>query len=194
MEPRTDVLEAIRKLEAELEETLRGKQEEWKYRIELGRAQFETAVAAQHRQMRTRLGRYLRESSIPTLLTTPIIYSVGLPFLIIDAWVTLYQWVCFPIYGIPRVRRRDFIALDRRRLQYLNGIEKANCEYCGYANGVIAYVREVTARTEQYWCPIKHARAVRGPHQRYRLFVDYGDAEGYHRELQQLRDALRKEK
>ena len=194
MEPRTDVLDAIRKLEAELEETLRGKQEEWKYRIELGRAKFETAVSAQHRRMRTHIGRYLRDASLANLLTAPIIYSVTIPFLLIDAWVTLYQWICFPIYGIPCVRRRDFIALDRRRLQYLNGIEKANCEYCGYANGLIAYIREVTARTEQYWCPIKHARAVRGPHQRYRLFVDYGDAEGYHRELQQLRDALRKEK
>jgi hypothetical protein len=114
--------------------------------------------------------------------------------MLIDVWVSLYQRICFPIYGIARVRRADYIAVDRWKLAYLNTIEKANCDYCGYVNGLLSYVREVSARTEQYWCPIKHARRVRGPHPRYRHFVDYGDAEGYKRELPVLRDALRDEK
>jgi len=33
--------------------------------------------------------------------------------------------------------------MDRHHLAYLNVIEKLNCEYCGYANGVFAYVREI---------------------------------------------------
>lgn len=108
-----------------------------------------------------------------------------------ELWVTTYQWICFPIYRIPRVRRRTYCVLDRHRLGYLNGIEKANCVFCGYANGVIAYVREVAARTEQYWCPIKHATSVPAPHDRYHLFLDYGDAEGYREQLPILRRALR---
>jgi hypothetical protein len=95
---------------------------------------------------------------------------------------------------IPLVRRSDYIALDRGKLAYLNGIEKANCNYCGYANGLLAYIREVTARTEQYWCPIKHARRVKGAHPHYRAFVDYGDAEGYKKELPVLRKTLRQHK
>ena len=66
--------------------------------------------------------------------------------------------MCFPIYGIERVQRRRYFAIDRHTLAYLNAIEKANCLYCSHANGVIAYVREVAARTEQYWCPIKHCQ------------------------------------
>lgn len=190
MEPQRDVLDAIRQLEAELEAHLRGKQEEWSYRLELGRAIFERAVIERHRRLRTRIGRFLRESSVLSLLTSPVIYSVFLPLALLDLWATIYQTVCFPIYGIARVRRREYIAIDRRRLQYLNAIEKLNCEYCGYANGLVAYLREIAARTEQYFCPIRHSRAVRGPHPRYWLFVDYGDAEGYHRELQALRAAL----
>jgi hypothetical protein len=62
--------------------------------------------------------------------------------------------------------------------------------YCGYANGVFAYVREVAARTEQYWCPIRHARRMQSPHPHYREFVDYGDAEGYRRRLIPLREEL----
>jgi hypothetical protein len=89
------------------------------------------------------------------------------------------------------VSRGKYIVIDRQHLAYLNAIEKLNCMYCGYANGVFAYVREIAARTEQYWCPIRHATRVRGPHAHYREFVDYGDADGYHRRLPVLRNKLR---
>jgi hypothetical protein len=144
-----------------------------------------------HGEFREDLLTFLRSASLPSLLSTPIIYSVGVPFALLDLWVTLYQWACFPIYGIPWVRRGAYFAIDRHTLAYLNGIEKANCMYCSYANGVIAYVREVAARTEQYWCPIKHARRVPGTHAHYQLFFDYGDASGYRRGLRGLRRMLR---
>lgn len=118
-----------------------------------------------------------------TGLTAPFIYSVALPLAALDLWISLYQRICFPLYGLPLVRRRDFVVIDRHRLPYLNALEKANCAYCGYANGVIAYAREVIGRTEAYWCPIKHARPIRVPHGRYQQFLDYGDAAGYRRRL-----------
>jgi hypothetical protein len=95
-----------------------------------------------------------------------------------------------PIYGIERLPRRHYFVIDRHKLAYLNAIEKANCVYCGYATGVIAYVREVTARTEQYWCPIKHARPIAPPHAHYRAFFAYGDGVGYRRRLSALRRSL----
>jgi hypothetical protein len=112
------------------------------------------------------------------------------PLLLLDLLVTLHQHACFRIYGISRVRRADYIALDRHRLSYLNGVEKLNCIYCGYGNGVIAYAREIASRTEQYWCPIKHARNVRSPHSRYSRFVAYGDAQGYRDKLVDLRKSI----
>jgi len=57
-------------------------------------------------------------------------------------------------------------------------------------DGVISYVREIAARTEQYWCPIKHARRVVGVHDRYSKFADYGDAVSYQAELAALRKEL----
>jgi hypothetical protein len=187
------VLDRIRELETELEQEIAGAQKRWHYTVEAGRVRFEEAVHRRHLELRTSIRRYLRESYLPTLLTAPIIYSLAVPFLMLDLWVSLYQLICFPIYGIERVRRSDYIAMDRRKLAYLNAIEKANCDYCSYANGVLAYVREIAGRTEQYWCPIKHARKIRGPHQHYRVFVDYGDALGYKRELPELREGLRKD-
>lgn len=143
-----------------------------------------------HRKHRQSIARFLREGSVGSLLTAPVVYSLVIPFAILDFWVTVYQHVCFRVYGVPRVERGRFIVLDRHRLEYLNGIEKAHCAYCGYATGVIAYVREVAARTEQYWCPIRHESPVDTPHHRYHLFPEFGDAEGYHGGLPALREAL----
>ncbi len=144
-----EVLDRIRELEADLEREMSAAQERWHYRIESGRVRFEAEVHRQHRRMKTSIRRFLRESYLPSVLSAPVIYSLAVPLLLLDAWLSLYQRICFPIYGIAPVRRRDYIALDRRKLAYLNGIEKVNCDYCGYANGLFGYAREIAARTEQ---------------------------------------------
>ena len=171
----------LRAAEEELTREVRRQQRRWHYRARRGHVRFDGEVRRAHHTLKQSVPAFLQSASILNLLTTPIIYSLSLPFLLLDLWVTLYQWTCFPIYGIARVRRRTYFAIDRRTLAYLNAIEKANCMYCSYATGVIAYVREVAARTEYYWCPIKHARPIPAPHSHYQLFFDYGDAEGYHR-------------
>ncbi|HEX7281776.1 MAG TPA: hypothetical protein VF239_06945 [Vicinamibacterales bacterium] len=138
------------------------------------------------------LWAYVRGGDAGTLLTTPIVYSVIVPFLLLDVWVTAYEGICFRAWGIRRVRRRDYFAIDRHRLPYLNALEKLNCMFCSYANGVVAYVAEVAARTEQYWCPIRHGRRVRGRHGRDHTFTPYADAAAYRRQLPLLRAALRR--
>jgi len=102
-----------------------------------------------------------------------------LPFLLLDAAVAVFQLVCFPIYGIPKVRRKDYLVFDRGRLAYLNTIEKIGCVYCSYANGLLGLVTEIAARTEQHFCPIKHARRLVKMHSRYAKFLPYGDAAAY---------------
>ncbi len=109
------------------------------------------------------------------------------PLVFLDVTITLYQQVCFRIYGIPRVVRTEYLVFDRGQLSYLNTIEKFNCIYCTYGNGLIEYVREVIARTEQYWCPIKHAKRTLKQHLRAEKFFDYGDAKKYRMELEVLR-------
>ena len=101
------------------------------------------------------------------------------PLVILDLSVTIYQQICLRIYRIPLVRRSDYLVIDRHHLDNLNGIEKLNCAYCGYGNGLIAYAREITARTEQFWCPIKHARRTLDVHRRAERFFDYGDVSSY---------------
>ena len=168
------------------------RQHQWQSRVRRGRVWFDRELREAHRRLRQSIPVYVVEGNLLSLLTAPVIYSLLLPLSLLDVWVTLYQVICFPIYGISRVPRQRYFALDRHRLAYLNGIEKLHCTFCSYANGLIAYVREVAARTEQYWCPIKHARTIPAPHDRYRMFLDYGDAERYRRDLGPLRDTLRR--
>lgn len=186
-----DLFDRIAKLEHELETELGEARQRWQYRIEAGRVRFAREVHLAHKQLKQSVPRFLRESSLLNLLTAPLIYSLIVPIGLLDVWISLYQALCFRAYGIARVRRANYVVIDRQHLAYLNVIEKLNCMYCGYANGVLAYVREIAARTEQYWCPIRHARRVYGPHAHYRDFVDYGDADGYKRRLLPLRDELR---
>lgn len=182
-----EILHKIRDLEHQLEDDLDAKRRQWRYQRQAHRIRFERDVQDRHRRLKQNLLRFLRESSLRNLLTAPIIYSVCVPLILLDAWFTIYQRFCFPIYGVPLVQRSRYFVIDRHHLAYLNGIEKLNCVYCGYASSVLAYAREIAGRTEQYWCPIKHSTRVPNPHQRYHLFVDYGDAEGYHDGLPQLR-------
>jgi hypothetical protein len=186
-----DLLAHIGKLERELESEVDRRRLQWRYRIEAGRIRFEREAHLAQRRFKQGIPRFLRESSIRTVLTAPLIYSLVVPIALLDAWISLYQAICFRAYGIARVSRSKYVIIDRQHLAYLNSIEKLNCVYCGYANGVIAYVREIAGRTEQYWCPIRHAKRARGQHGHYRHFVDYGDAEGYRKRLIPLRHELR---
>jgi hypothetical protein len=124
------------------------------------------------------------------LLGLPVIYSMAFPLMLLDLSATVYQHICFRIYGIARVRRFAYLVIDHHRLPYLNPIEKVHCVYCSYANQVIAYAREIIARSEQFFCPIKHARPILDPHPRTARFVAYADGQAYSRKLPTLRQDL----
>ena len=144
------------------------------------------------REHRVGLWRYVASGDIATLVTAPLVYSLLVAFVLMDAGISVYQAICFRAWGIRRVRRRDYFAIDRHKLAYLNAIERVNCFYCSYANGVIGYVREIAARTEQYWCPIRHARRLRHAHGRYPHFAPYGDGRRYRDRLPLFRASLKR--
>jgi hypothetical protein len=175
------LIDRLRAVEAEIEAAFAARDAEraaaagWSPSRPASPASRPTPCAARRPTARVGLAR----TPWPVLLTMPLIYGMALPLFILDLSISLYQLGCFTAWGIARVKRREYVVIDRHRLGYLNPVQKLNCVFCGYGNGVIAYAREVTARTEQYWCPIKHALKVKGSHERYRAFQAYGDAEGY---------------
>ena len=163
------------------------------YRMRQGRIVISRRVRKRQQALKIGLHRYLLASGVMAVLTAPFIYIVVLPIAALDAFASLYQSICFRVYGLARVRRRDYVVFDRHKLPYLNVIQKLNCLYCAYANGVLAYVAEIASRTEQYWCPIKHAARVTGTHRRYDGFLEYGDVADYPEGLEGQRQKLKQE-
>jgi hypothetical protein len=187
-----DLLTAkLRSVEAEIETELAKRREQLRFRIENKRVVFEEEVLRLQRAIKVRSARYFIDANPLIVLTAPVIYSLLIPVLLADLWVMAYQAICFPVYKIPKVRRRDYLVFDRHHLAYLNTIEKINCAYCSYCNGAIAFIREVASRTEVYWCPIKHARRILGPHPHYQGFADFGDAAGFRAKLAQMKDGVK---
>ena len=140
---------------------------------------FSAETLAEHRRLKTSSWKHLRKTRFLVILSSPLIYACVIPFLLLDAAVAIYQLVCFPIYGIPKVPRKDYLVFDRGRLAFLNTIEKVGCIYCSYANGLLGLITEIAARSEQYFCPIKHAHPLVRVHSRYATFLPYGDAQAY---------------
>jgi len=185
-----ELLGEISRLQNEVEKRWEDMREKFNYTIEGRKVRFEAGIKRLHARYKIRVIRYILTARPLSVITAPVIYSMVVPIMFFDVSISVYQHICFRAYGIPRVRRRDYLIIDRHQLSYLNIIEKFNCVYCSYGNGLVAYAQEVFARTEQYWCPIKHAQRIRAAHQHYQDFIDYGDAENYGKQLIELRKAL----
>jgi hypothetical protein len=189
-----EILAQMAALEDELRSVVHAQESRMFFQIKGKRITFEHTVKTAHRKLKNNFFRWLVTNRPQNLITGPIIYSMVLPLMLLDLCVSFYQWSCFPIYGITKVRRSDYIVFDRHHLEFLNFIEKFHCTYCEYGNGLMGYMSEILARTEEYFCPIKHARKVLGTHARYPRFLDYGDAADYEARLEAFRVTLGRKK
>ena len=137
--------------------------------------------------------KFFSRLRISYILTMPFIAMMIIPIIIADIFVTIYQAINFPVYKIPKVKRSDYIIIDRHLLSHLNFLEKIFCVFCGYGNGVIQYCAEVSSRTEEFWCPIKHNKKVGFEHKRYKNYLEYEDSLEYHQKRKDIRLKMTKE-
>jgi hypothetical protein len=187
------LLSDMHTLQGQLEKHFDETRERFRYSIKDGMVRFSREVQEFQRRFRTGSLRYLLQADLASIITAPVVYAMIVPLLVVDPNFSIYQQICFRAYGLPRVRRRDYLVMDRHRLAYLNTIEILNCGYCSYGNGVIAYAREIISRTKQYWCPIRHAQHVKGAHERYPYCFACGDAGAWQDGLLLVHRQLRNE-
>jgi len=189
-----EIIKNIRELEDELRALLYEQQTSFSYKIAGKRIEFEKSIREAHKKLKISWFYWFITINPKHLLSAPFIYGLIVPLLIFDVGVSVYQSICFRLYGIKTVKRADYFIFDHQHLAYLNIFEKSHCLYCSYATGLINYGREIAARTEEYWCPIKHAHKIADPHNRYINFFDYGDAESYQNKFEEHRKEAQKEK
>ena len=190
----TQILAQMAALEDDLRHAVLDQESKMFFQVKGKRIEFERSIKAAHRKLKKNFFTWLVTNRPQNLITGPIIYAMVFPLMMLDLFVSFYQFTCFSIYGINKVQRADYIVFDRQHLGYLNFIEKFHCTYCAYGSGLMGYMGEIIARTEEYFCPIKHAHKILGTHGRYNRFLDYGDAADYEARLEEFRVALGKVK
>lgn len=141
-----------------------------------------------HEKMKELDSRYHRHfKRIRNFVTWPFICGMIVPLLIFDFFLEIYHHICFPLYGLPLVVRKNYMRIkDRAELPYLSGFDKIFCAYCGYANGLIHYAFVIAGETEKYWCAIKHKKYenfIPAPH--HKDFMEYGDEAGYKKYMEE---------
>jgi len=147
------------------------------FSIEQKRVEFRQKFRERNRTFRIPAWKYAFPVNIRHFLSIPFIYAMIVPTVILDIFLNLYNWTAMPLYRIPLVRRSDYIVFDRQFLDYLNWIQKLNCIYCSYVNGVFAFAVELGGRTERYWCPIKAAHKRPPRNNWYCDYADFGSPE-----------------
>jgi hypothetical protein len=172
-----EILVKIDKLSASLQKEQSRLAEKYGFSFKKQKIVFLEKFRQRNRTFKFPAWKYLLPRHIRHLLSMPFIYSMIVPALILDLFITIYQTFAFSLYGIPKVDRREYIVYDRQFLDYLNWIQKINCVYCTYVNGLFVYSAEIAARTERYWCPIKAARKTMAHHSWYPDYADYGSPE-----------------
>lgn len=151
----------------------------YEFHFDKGRIRFTEKRKKYNKTFKEGIFKYILSAQVRHIISMPFIYMMIVPALILDLFLTVFQHTCFRLYRIPLVERKEYITFDRKHLDYLNWIEKLNCLYCSYVNGLFSYAVEIGGRTEKYWCPIKHAKKLKTSHDWQEFFADYGDPEGF---------------
>ena len=187
-----EIIAEIEAMKVKLGEEISQQESHISYEIHNGYVKFEKDVLEKQKENMKNLFAWFGEVSLLQFLAAPVIYGMVIPAILFDVLIFIYQQVVFRIFKFEFLKRSDYIVFDRHYLGYLNPIEKLNCVYCSYINGLMQYASAIASRTEFYFCPIKHAKKIAYKHEFYDDFLVYGDENDYQKKLQALRDTLEK--
>lgn len=187
-----EIIDEIEAMKVKLAEEIAQQEKDITYEIQNGYVKFEKKVLEKQKEKMKNLFSWFGDIPFLHLLTSPLVYGMILPAVLLDVTLYVYQQIIFRIYRFEPVRRSDYIVFDRQYLGYLNAIEKFHCMYCSYFNGLMQYASAVAGRTELYFCPIKHAKKIAYKHDYHDAFFRYGDEDEYQKRLKELRNEFQK--
>jgi len=178
----------IESMKAKLGEEIAKQEEYASYEIKNGYVAFEKEILAKQKENMKSLWLWFTETPLLHLLSSPVVYVMVLPAMLLDMMLFIYRKVVSSVFKFDFPERKEYVVFDRQYLGYLNIMEKLNCMYCSYFNGLMAYAAAIASRTEYYFCPIKHAKKVAYKHEYYDAFLRYGEEDKYQEKLKKLRD------
>ena len=195
MSPRNKIQDILKEIQTKKEELYleyEKLKEKYDFSFEKWKVIFSEKAKNYQKKFQVPLKKYAIPKSYKHILSMPFIYGMIIPAIFLDICLFVYQQTAFRLYGIPFVTRSHYILFDRKHLSYLNLIQKINCLYCSYVNGLFQYAVEVAGRTEKYWCPIKAARRKAWSHNWEDFFADYGDPEEFKKQFNSNKEFFNK--
>ncbi len=187
-----EMIEEIEAMKVKLGEEIAQEEKDISYEIQNGYVKFEKEVFDRQKENMKHLLAWFSEIPFLHLLSSPLVYAMIIPALFLDIMLFIYQKVVSRVFHLEFNKRNDYIVFDRQYLGYLNVIEKFNCLYCSYFNGLMQYASSIASRTELFFCPIRHAKKIAYRHEYYDAYLIYGDGEKYQEELKELRKKFQK--
>lgn len=109
------------------------------------------------------LGSHVRRLGWTRVLVGGLSMYVTIPIIVffhLTIVVLLYQWTLRPLFGLERVHWANHVRLDRHRIAGLSPIDKFNCEFCGYANGLCTMLNKELDHLSRHSAPIGWWRAT----------------------------------
>jgi len=183
-----EMVDEIESMKRKLGEEIAKEESHIGFEIKNGSIHFEEEMAARQKENMMHLWAWFREIPFIQLLSAPVVYMMVIPAMLLDLMLFVYRNVVSRVFKIEFAKRSDYIVFDRHYLGYLNVVEKLNCLYCAYFNGLMQYASAIAGRTEFYFCPIKHAKKIAYKHEFYDAFLPYGEGEAYQKNLNALRE------
>ena len=101
-----DIVERIRTLEAELEAEVKHQTDSLSHDFEEKRIRFEREILEQQKRFKMGLIKYLCSANLKSYLAAPFIYSLICPLICLDIFISIYQWTCFPLFGIKKIKEK----------------------------------------------------------------------------------------
>jgi len=185
------LMEELEEKKRQLRDEIAKEEKRITFEIRNGSVIFEQDILAKQKVHMKALRAWFRETPLIQLLCAPVIYGMVIPAVILDVSLFLYKTVVGKVFKIKFAGRDEYIVFDRQYLGYLNSIEKFNCMYCSYFNGLMHYATAIAGRTELYFCPIRHAKKIAYEHPFHDKFFNYADGEAYQERLKELREEMR---
>ncbi|MCW8820704.1 MAG: hypothetical protein OQK45_00640 [Sulfurovum sp.] len=182
-----EIVEEIESMKLKLAEEIAKQESHISYEIHNGYVKFDKEVVSKQKENMKNLLIWFGEVPLLHFLAAPIIYGMIIPTILFDVILFIYQHTVFRIFKFGFIKRSNYVIFDHQYLGYLNPIEKLNCVYCSYVNGLMQYASAIAGRTEFYFCPIKHAKKVAYQHSYYDKYLVYGEEKDYQKNLKALR-------
>ncbi len=138
-----EILLKMESLNADLKEEYARLSQKYGFSFQKKRIIFLEEFRKRNKSFRFPAWKYAIPTNIRHFFSIPFIYGMIIPTVILDIFLIIYQAAAFRLYRIPLVKRSEYVVFDRRFLDYLNFVQKVNCLYCSYVNGVFAFAVEV---------------------------------------------------